>query len=225
MKICKDTLNILKAFASINPCIYLGDEKAIRVISPSGSVIGVYKTAEALDHKCVFWDWPQLISTINYMGGEEAELDFQEKFVKIISPNKSSLKYFYTNKIVVERDNPEPKPYTAYCKEMETDFSFEIPADTISKILSISKNLNLTKMSIEMEDGKGVIKVFEDGNKVDHNFTEEIEGTGKGNISLWIESLHLIPGSYKVDIKNGLFAKFMHNDIPLFFIVAASKKN
>ena len=223
MKISKDTLNILKSFSAINPCVYLGDEEALRVISTSGAVIGVYKTAESLDHDCVFWDMPQLISTINSMGGEDAELDFQEKFVKIVSPDKSALKYFYTNELVVQRDNKKPKSYAAYCKDIDIDFTINIPSETLSKIMTIAKNLNLTQMRIEMEDGKGIIEVLEDSNKVDHNFSQDIEGEGSGQISLWIDSLHLIPGAYKIEA-NKVMAKFTHEDIPLFFIVGASRK-
>ena len=223
MKISKDTINILKSFSTINPCIYFGDEEALRVISSSGAVIGVYKTAEALDHDCVFWDMPQLISTINSMGGENAELDFQEKFVKIVSLDKSALKYFYTNPLVVQRDNKKPKDYASYCKNIDVDFSVEISAESLAKVMTIAKNLNLTQMNIELEDGKGVIQVLEDSNKVDHSFSQDIEGEGSGQISLWIDSLHLIPGAYKIEA-NKVMAKFSHRDIPLFFIVGASKK-
>ena len=222
MKISKDTLNILKSFATINPCMYFGDEEALRVISTCGAVIGVYKTAESLDHDCVFWDMPQLISTINSMSGDNAELDFQEKFVKITSPDKSSLKYFYTNPLVVERDNPRPKAYNKYCKKIDADFTFDIPSETLSKVMTIAKNLNLTKMNIEMKDGEGKIHVLEDSNKVDHSFSQDIQGEGSGKISLWIDSLHLIGGDYTIE-SNKMMAKFINKDIPLFFIVGASK--
>lgn len=225
MKVSKDTLSILKAFSSINPVMYLGDPKAIKVISPDkGAVIGVYQTAESLDHDCVFWDWPTLLATIDSMGGNDADLDFQDNFVKISSPDKSSLKYFYTNPIVVAESNKKPKAYKDYCKEMETDFNFEIETAMLSKIMKLAKVMNLTKMVIEAANGKGTICLVDDGNKVNHTFEQEIDVVGEGKISLWIATLNMIQGSYSVTVKNKLFAKFVNKDIPLFYIIAAKKE-
>jgi len=225
MKVSKDTLSILKAFSTINPVMYLGDSKAVKVIAPDKSaIIGVYQTPESLDHDCVFWDWPTLLATIDSMGGADADLDFQESFVKISSPDKSSLKYFYTNPIVVAASNTKPKAFADYCKEMETDFTFELSSEVLSKVMKLARVMNLTKIVIESEDNKGSIHLVDDGNKVNHTFEQEIETSGSGKISLWISTLNIIPGSYTVTVKNNLFAKFVNKDIPLFYIIGAKKE-
>lgn len=224
MKISKDTLQILKSFASINPCIFLGDPKSIRVITPDKSaVIGVYKTSEVLDKDCVFWDWPQLLATIENMGGENAELDFQEKFVKITSEDKSSLKYFYTSEIAVSTQQ-KPKAYEAYCKAIDEDFSFEITSEMLTKLLKIAKTLNLDLMKITMKDGTGTIELCAADNKINHTHNMDIEGKGTGEINIWINLLQIVNGSYEVVGKNNLFTKWTNKNIPLFYIVASGKK-
>lgn len=224
MKISADTLKILKSFASINPCIFLGDAQAIRVMAPDkGSVVGVYKTAESLDKDCVFWQWPELLSTIDIMGSENAELDFQEQFVKISSPDKSSLKYCYTSPIAVATQK-KPKMYTDYCKDIEVDFTFELPAEALSKLFRLSKNMNLSQIQVEVKDNKGMITLIDPENKVNHTYEHEIDAKGNGSINLWINTMQFIPGSYDVSVKNNIFSKWVNKDIPLFYIVGAAKK-
>ena len=222
MKISKETLSILKAFSSINPVMYLGDPEAIKVIS-SENIIGVFKCDETFDHECVFWEWPTLLSTIDSMGAEEAELDFQENFVKITSPDKSSIKYFYTPEIVIAERNPKPKPYASYAKEVESDFDFELSTEMLSKIMKISRTMGLNKLQIEMKDGAGTLSLIEDSGKVSHSYTQDIEGTGTGKINIYISTLNIIMGNYHIHARTNLFAKFSNKDIPLFMIIAASK--
>jgi len=120
MKISKKTLSIFKSFASINPVIYLGDSKALKV--QSDGIVGCYKTDEEFDHECVFWETPKLLATIDSMGGEEAELNFDEKFVKIVSPDKSSLKYFYTPEAMVLQSNPNQNLMKIIVKKLNQIF-------------------------------------------------------------------------------------------------------
>jgi hypothetical protein len=223
MKVSKDTLHILKSFSSINPVIYLGDDKAVTVISPSKDNIGVFQAPEVFDHTCVFWEWPTLLSTIDSMGGSDAELSFEDKFLKIVSPDKSAIKYFYTPEIVVAQSNPRPKPFASYCKEHDIDFEVEVSAEVLAKMTKISRIMNLSKIEITMEDGAGFMRAADDSGKVSHDFQQEIEGKGTGKISLYLSSMNLIPGSYLLQVKSGVFSKWTNKDIPLFYIIAAKK--
>lgn len=222
MKISKKTLSIFKSFASINPVIYLGDPKALKVAGDG--IVGCYKADEEFEHECVFWETPKLLATIESMGGEDAELNFDEKFVKIISPDKSSLKYFYTPEAMVLQSNPKPKPYENYCKEIEPDFSFEIPLDIFNKVMKLSQVMNLNILRIEFDSDKGKLSLLDDSKKVAHNFEVEVEGKGKGLINLYISTMTVIPGNYSVVVKDNAFAKFTNKDIPLFYIIAAKKE-
>lgn len=224
MKLSKKTLSILKSFSAINPVLYFGDPKAIKVISPDGGVIGCYQSDESINQECSFWETPKLLATIDSMGGEEAELDFNDKFVKIVSNDKSSLKYFYTPEAMILSSNPKPKSYEAYCKSMEMNAEFELPIEMFSKIMKLSQVMQLNNLKIEFENDKGKLFLLDDTNKVAHNFEYEIDGKGTGSITLYISSLNIIPGTYNIVIKSGLFTKFTNKDIPLFYIVAGKKE-
>lgn len=221
MKISKKTLSIFKSFAAINPVIYLGDSKALKV--QGTGVVGCYKADEEFSHECAFWETPKLLATIDSMGGEEADLNFEEKFVKIASPDKSSLKYFYTPEALILQSNPKPKPYENYCKEVEPDFSFEISLEMFNKVMKLSQVMNLNILRVEFDNDKGKLSLLDDSNKVAHNFEVELEGKGNGVINLYISTMSIIPGHYSVVVKNNAFAKFTNKDIPLFYIIATKK--
>ncbi len=222
MKVSIETLSILKSFASINPTIYLGDPKAVIVNSPNkGSVVGVFQPSEKFDHECVFWEWPLLLSTIDAMGGEKADLDFQDNFIKIVSPDKASIKYFYTSPLILAETNPPPKKFVNYSKEIETDFEFEMSTELMNKIIKLSRIMKLTRLDIIFEDGKGKLVLVDDSNTVSHNFEQELDGTGTGKISLFISTMNIISGNYQIQAKTNLFAKFINKDIPLFYLLGA----
>jgi hypothetical protein len=223
MNISKETLSVIKNFSTINPVIYLGDPDAIRVISPSKAIIGVFQSEEKMDHDCVFWDWPTLLSTLDTMGAEKANLEFEDKFVKITSEDKSSLKYFYTPAIVVSQSNPKPKDFKSYAKEMDTDFEFELSSEVLAKTMKVARVMNLSMLEVTFEDGKGTITAVDDSGKVNHCFHQDIEGKGSGKINIYLNSMNIIPGSYSVTAKTNLFSKWTNKDIPLFYIVAAKK--
>jgi hypothetical protein len=224
MKVSKETLAILKSFASINPVMYFGDPQAIKVIEPFGQLIGIYKTPEQFDKECAFWETPSLLAVIDQMGGENTELEFNDKFVKIISDDKASVKYMYTPEVIILKNNPKPKPYENYCKDMETDFNFEISSELLQKVIKLAKIMNLSKIEFKFENGIGKINMLDADGKVGHNYEKQIAGEGSGSISFYINNLNIIHGNYKVFAKTNLFAKWVNNDIPLFYIAGAKKE-
>jgi len=229
MKISNETLSILKSFSSINPVTYLGvDKNSIQVVRKDKSLIGVYQTAEDFTTECAFWNMPQLLSVIDSMGGNNAEIEFDDRFIKVVNADNIHVKYLYTNEAIIIKNNPKPVGFTRYNRDFNKDdkyFEFEISKDILDKLLKLSKILELEVITFNFENGVGTAKLqktSEDGEG--HNFNVELKGEGSGSISINLENLNIILGDYKVMIEKGIVSKWVNKNIPLFYLIG-SKAN
>ena len=230
MKISSETLSVLKSFTTINPVIYMGNDKnSIQVVKTDKSLIGVFQTAETFDKECCFWNTPQLLATIDTLGGENADLEFDDKFIKI-SGEGTNVKYLYTDERVVMKNNPKPLGFTRYSRLFEKNegyFEFEIKKDILDKVLKLSKILELETVLIKFDNGQGQIHLVKDENSEGHNFDIEVKGEGSGEIMLNLNNLQIIPGDYTVMIEQTVkdkkirkVSKWTNKNVPLFYLVA-----
>lgn len=230
MKISAETLSILSSFSSINPVMYFGDPKAIISIRSNSCLIGVFQPKETFDKQCAFYEIPQLLAVIDSMGAENAELDFNESFVKITNVDNAHVNYLYTPIEVISKNNPKPKDFETYCKPVAASFSFDITKETIAKILKLAKIMNLNTLQFKFEENKGTIHLLEktgSSSAVGHTFDMNIEGNGSGYISFDITNLNIINGDYHIDVKmvndKPVYGKWTNKNIPLFYIIGALK--
>lgn len=224
MKISAETLSILSSFSSINPVMYFGDPKAVKVIRSNSGLIGVFETSEQFDKECAFWETPQLLAVINSMGGEKAELDFGDSFVKITNEDGAHVNYMYTPESVIIKNNTKPKAFEAYCKSIDSNFSFELSNENLTKIMKLAKIMGLDTLQFSFKDGEGTIKILDNtSSSVGHTFDMSIKGEGTGEISFDINNLNIINGDYSIIVKNNVFAKWTNKNIPLFYIAGAKK--
>lgn len=231
MKISSETLSVLKSFTAINPVIYMGNDKnSIQVVKTDKSLIGVFQTAETFDKECCFWNTPQLLATIDTLGGENADLEFDDKFVKVTGDG-TSVKYLYTDERVVMKNNPKPVGFARYNRILNKNaeyFEFEIKKDILDKVLKLSKILELETVMIKFDNGNGSIHLVKDENGEGHNFDIEVKGEGSGEIMLNLNNLSIITGDYTVAIetndikgKKVKVSKWTNKNIPLFYLVGA----
>lgn len=229
MNISVETLSILKSFSTINPAMYFGiDKNSIQVVRRDKSLIGVFQTAEDFTKECAFWNMPQLLSVIDSMGNDKANLEFEDKFIKINGNDKIHVKYLYTNEAIIIKNNPKPVGFVRYNREFKKDdkyFEFEISRDILEKLLKLAKILELEVITFNFENGVGTAKL-QKTNETDegHNFDVELKGEGTGSISINLENLNIIPGDYKVIIEKGIVSKWTNKNIPLFYLIG-SKAN
>lgn len=231
MKISKETLAIMKSFTVINNVFYLGvDVNAFSVVSSDNGFNGTYfDIPEKFEKYCMFQDASQLLSTIEAMGGEEAELEFEDQFVRITNKDGIHVKYLYSDELIIAKNNPRPKGYEKYSKPFDNTkedyFKFEISREVLDKILKTSKILNLEQITFELKEGKGSVtieKFVKEKKGLDtHKIDMEITGEGSGSVSINLDRFNILSGDYNVEARNGLVTKWINKNIKLIYNIAA----
>lgn len=225
MKFSPETLKILKNFTSISDVIYFNNSKGIVVLSPSGAYLAVAETEEDLDKgDCVFFNWSAFLSTIQAFGNEEAELDFQEKYVLIKNSTGGKIKYFYTNPRVVSKDYKKPKPFEKYQIDFPHDASIEVTEKIWHELKKSSSIMGLDKLTISVKDGHATLKLSESDGVNNSEHEQEIETfTGEAEVNINFSLLNLIQGDYEILIQNNKSVKIINKNIPVFYVLGRMK--
>ena len=193
MKLCNETLTVLKNFAAINQNLELKKGHVIRTIEPQKRVLAKAKVKDSFPQDLCIYDLNEFLSV--YAIDKDTELDFDEHNV-IFKNGRSKIKYRKSAKeaIVVppEKDLSIPS----------VDFSFTLTESTLASLVKSAGVLSTPHISVK-SDGTSVTLMCFDGDNDSKN-TREIEideTTDKTfNVVFSVDNLKIIPETYNVDI-------------------------
>ena len=101
MKISKETMDILKNFATIFPAINVNEPQTLNTLSASENIVGIYDTEEVFTEFAIY-DLPQFLGMISLFDLNSTEFKFikdEEKdqdYVRVVS-NNNAVKYIFTD--------------------------------------------------------------------------------------------------------------------------------
>jgi hypothetical protein len=216
MRLSKETLTILKNFASINSNILIKPGKKIRSLSPSKNIYVEADIQEEFDVEVAIWDLNQFLGVISMFNNPD--LEFNEKYVDI-SNGRSTVRYYYTSPNLLTHATKSPK-------FGDPIITFDIDEVLLAEILKAASILQVNDIKINAIDGKITILVDDSQNTTSNNFSivikEDYSGPdyiGKFNVS----EIKFIPGSYTIEITDTIVSRFTHESGKILYYMAIEK--
>ena len=213
-KLSKQTLDILKNFASINSNILVSPGNVIKTISPVKNVMSQAVVKENLDTEFGIWDLNKFLGVVSLFN--DPEFYFNEKYVEIVGNNGTRVVYHYS----------EPKLLTTVTKEIrmpDAVVNFTLEQDDFSELQKASGGLQLTDLCLR-NCSEGIELVAVDKKDSSSNNYSVLVGNdyANGDFEFFFktENLKLLPGDYRVSVTDKVVSKFVHTELDLTYWIA-----
>lgn len=198
MKLSKNTLEVLKNFATINTNILVRQGNTLSTISTGKNIFARAELSETFPKEFAVYDLNSLLSLLTVM--EDTDVSFEDESLKV-SKGNSVFEYFYADPNII---------VSAPDKSIEVDnfFQFDLSKDDIEMILKAAAITSAPMLSIEGKDGEVIISVGDPSTPKSNSFRQVIGQTDKTfDARLAIENFKVIPASYSVTLSQ---KKFMY---------------
>ena len=218
MKVCNDTLMILKNFSGINSNFVVKPGNVIRTITGTKNIYAEATIAESFDKECSVFDLNKFLATISLF--KEPEFKFDDKFVTIAGSGSSSVKYFYSDPSLVRKFVDDlPKTINA----PTADFEFTLTAKDFQEISKAASVLQVNDLTIETIGGFVFLTLHDKKDASSNTYQIKVgENTGKLNFRMHykMDNLKLVTGDYRVRISKKKVSEFIHSKLTLKYWVA-----
>ena len=212
MELSKETLTLVKNFASINGSLMLKQGNKLSTISEGKNIMADVTITETLPMDFGIYDLNEFLNVVSLF--PTTQLDFQEKYVLVSDGGKSRIKYFAAGEGVV-------KAAPASIKFPSADITFTLDAAQLAMIQRTSSALKASDVSI-VGDGS-TLKVLVSDKKNDTSNAYEVsigETDEVFKANLKVENLKMLPNDYEVAISKKKISRFKHTASDLTYYVA-----
>jgi hypothetical protein len=218
MKISKETLEVLKNFASINSNILVRPGNSIKTLSNYKNVLAEATVEEDFPAEFGIFDLHKFLGVISMF--DDPSFEFHEKHVVISGDNGSTVKYFYSEPKLLTTPTKELKmpPSVVHCEIRENDFR---------EIQKASSVLQLPDIKIETPQSdidQIVLTVLDrkDPSTNEYSFDVGKQEETKAEFGFYfkVENLKMLMGDYDVEICENSVAKFMNKNRDITYWVA-----
>jgi hypothetical protein len=198
MKISKDTINILKNFATIsnNLRIYPNTNE-LTTISPQQSIFAKASIPDQFPKEVCIYELNSLLDLISYM--ENQEIEFGDKSLTIMN-NGSTFEYYYASPDVIMA------PPAGKSIDLDTFYQFTLNAADVALITKAAAISAAEQIIFKAENGKVVLHV---GNQARSLTQSKVIGETDltFNAILSVDNFKIIPDTYTVTLSK---KKFLH---------------
>lgn len=210
----KQTLDLLKNFASINSNILVKPGDTIKTISPVKNIMAVATVPETFDTEFGIWDLNKFLGTVSLF--DSPSFEFGERSVTISGSGGSSVNYYYS----------EPRLLTVPTKEIvmpDPVVSFNLTQDALNEINRASSVMQLPDLVVRSEGTTIVMVALDRQDDTTNSYSVEL-----GELSVEsdfefvfrVENLKLLPGDYRVDVTDKVVSQFTHTQLDLKYWIA-----
>jgi len=211
MKLSKNTVNLLKNYASINSNLLLKAGSKLSTISGQKSIIAEATVEDTFPIDFGIYDLNEFLSAFSLFS--DPDLTFNDKVV-VIKEGTSAIKYYASSAEVL----------TVPSKSInfpDADVEFELSAEVLASILKTASVLRASDVSFIGEDGELNLVVGDKKNATANTYGVSLGKTdGKFRVNLKIDNLKFIPGGYTVSISNKKISRFAAKGSDLVYFVA-----
>jgi len=199
MKLSKETLGLIKNYASINNNLLFKPGNILSTIAVSNTIMSSCTVAETFPSEFGIYDVNEFLAVLSLF--EDPDLEFSEKTVTVKQGN-SSIKYFAAapNSIVV------PKKEIVF---PEAEINFKLEANVLAMILKTAPIIKSTDVAL-LGDGSTINVVVGDKKNATSNAYTYTLGTTTAvfKVNLKIDNLKMVPGDYDVYISSKKISRF-----------------
>lgn len=219
MKLSEDTLTVLKNFAAINNGIVLEKGKTQKTINPEKSILVEAKLEDEIPSKLGIYDLNQFLGILSTLNSPN--ISFTDKNV-ILTDESDGTTFEYgacSTELIV---SPPERGLTL----KDPEVTFDLSNGIFAKHVRLATLSNLPNLSIIGKSNKLHLQTHEKSNDSSNRSKIAIgEYKGKDFIATFkTENLKMMPDDYKVEIKNGAFAKFTSKTKKLTYFIALETK-
>ena len=215
MKLSKETLSVLKNFATINGNILIKAGDRLSTISAQKNVMAATTVKEHFDSEFGIYDLNEFLGVYSLFA-DDPELNFDEKFVTVAN-GKSKVKYYAADASVLASPTKDALP-------VDEDVKFDLPRSMYDMIMKTSSVLRSNDISIIGADGKLTVVVADKKNATSNSWDAILGDTDKNfKVNFRIDNFKMLDGDYEVTISKKRISKFASkmNDLTYFIAVEA----
>ena len=216
MQLCKETLDVLKNFSSINTNLVIREGSKIETISPSKNIMATYTAEDVFDTQVSIFNMNEFLGVLGAFESPNLELNDMSM---TISQGKQKVDYIYADeKLLV---TPPTKGITF----PPADISFQLSDVVLSKLLKMSQILKAEDFAVIGDGEKLTLKVLDIKNPSCNAFEidTECESSEVFQANFKIERLKLMPGVYDVEISSKKISRFSHTGLNLVYLIAVEQ--
>lgn len=180
----KQTIDVLKNFASINQGVLIQPGNVIRTISVQKNVFARATVPDSFDSEFAIYDVNELLSALSLF--DAPKLEYKKDHI-LISSGKNHVRYFYSSKNVVVYPQENPNGPSKGLK-------FHLTKANLEEVLKAAAIMKLKELKIS-ESGILAFNKSSVGNQYEAGI-EDVEGTGEFEVK--VELLKVIPDDYDV---------------------------
>ena len=210
----KQTLDLLKNFASINSNILVKPGDTIKTISPVKNIMAVATVPETFDTEFGIWDLNKFLGTVSLF--DSPSFEFGERSVTISGSGGSSVNYYYS----------EPRLLTVPTKDIvmpEPVVSFDLTQDALNEINRASSVMQLPDLVVRSEGTTIVMVALDRQDDTTNSYSVELgEMSVESDFEFVfrVDNLKLLPGDYRVDVTDKVVSQFTHTQLDLKYWIA-----
>ena len=222
MNISKNTIDILKNYATINPSVYVKKGNVISTISPQKTIMSFCEVEETFPENFAIYELSRFLGVVSLF--EDPSYEFMEEKVKIKS-NKHSVLYRYAEPSMII--TPPDKEITLP-KENITEL--DVSWSDIQKVMRGASILSKPQVQFSVRRSKIFMEAVDTKDMSGDNYSIVVDEYGEDvDISemdyiFKIENMKLIEGDYKIALSPKGLARFQCVTKPITYFIALEAK-
>jgi hypothetical protein len=213
--ISKQTLDILKNFASINSGIIVNEGNTLNTLSSTKNILAEAKVNETFPKQFAIWDLNKFLGTVSLF--KDPEFVFEDTYITV-QGSKSSVRYYYCDPRLVTSTSKKismPKPVV----------QFDLTAKDFSEIIKAASVLQVGQLCVRSsDDGSKIQFAAVDKSDVTSNFYSVDVGDNTSDATFEfifdVDNLKILPGDYTVAISEKVVSSFSNKNEPLTYWIA-----
>lgn len=211
MKITKETIAIIKNFASINSNLMIKAGSNLSTINAAKNVMANAVVTEEFPIDFGIYDANEFLGVLSLFN--EPEVEFKEKFARI-GDGASSVKFYAADSSVL---TVPTKPI----KFPDAEINFELSSTQLAAIMKTSSVLRAPDISVVGDGSKIAISVSDLKNATANSYEIVIGDTDKTfTANFRVENLRLMSLDYDVSISSKRISRFTSKDSSVTVFVA-----
>jgi hypothetical protein len=218
MKLSKDTLTVLKNFASINDGIMFRKGSVLRTCDASKQVLAETTIAETIDEDFGIYDLNKFLAVLGlHQDNSQLQIDTATKSAIINDTSgRSKITYRICDATMIKNASDKS------VKMPDPEVTFAISQADLEFIMRSASTLATPHITVTSDGSKIFVSALDDKNTSTHSNQLDVgAGNGKKYKMLFkTENLKMIPGSYEISISFKGIAHFKNLTKPLQYWVA-----
>ena len=216
MKINKNTLEVLKNFATINSNILVRQGNVLSTISTGKNIFARATVEDSFDKEFAIYDLNSLLALLTLM--EDTDVEFGDESLTV-TKGSSEFEYFYADPGII---------VSAPDKTIEVDnfYTFDLSSEDLNTVMKAAAITGAPMFSVVAKDGKVVLTVGDPSTPKSNSFKQVIGDTDLTfDCRLSIENLKVVPGSYSVTLSTKKFMFFQNKKNDLKYWLALERSS